>query len=292
MSSVVLWALAVLVPAALEWEAPPECPPAAEIAEALALRLGTSTTTPIQLEARALSLPGGTWRLVLATRGAPDAPRIIEAETCRAIADAAVVLAAMALRAPPSRAPVLAPPDPPTPPSEVPLAVVLRAEGRAALGPLPGPGAALSADLGLRWDRWALDVSAGAQVLLPQSAQVSEGSAAGATLSLIAARAGACWRPELAARLSAGGCLHLELGRLGGEGFGAQTNTTGGALWAAIGAGPALAYELAPGWRLIAGIEAVLPLTRPIFVLDRVGQVHVPGAVGLMAGGGLEIHIR
>ncbi|WP_437633954.1 hypothetical protein [Sorangium sp. So ce854] len=83
-------------------------------------------------------------------------------------------------------------------------------------------------------------------------------------------------------------CAGIELGRMHAEGYGVSDPEEGSALWAALRGGAAVAWVAAPWVRLRLRLEAVVPLERPRFVLEGVGEVHEPG-VAARAALGLEL---
>ncbi|WP_159396890.1 hypothetical protein [Sorangium cellulosum] len=83
-------------------------------------------------------------------------------------------------------------------------------------------------------------------------------------------------------------CAGVEFGRMHAEGYGVSDPGEGGALWVALRGGTAAAWVVAPWMRLRLRLEAVVPLKRPRFVLEGVGEVHAP-SVAARAALGLEL---
>jgi len=64
----------------------------------------------------------------------------------------------------------------------------------------------------------------------------------------------------------------------------------GSAPWAAVGLGVGAQLGLGRGVALVVSADALLPLNRPLFVIDGVGSVYRPGSVSLRASLGLALH--
>jgi hypothetical protein len=71
----------------------------------------------------------------------------------------------------------------------------------------------------------------------------------------------------------------LEGGRLTGVGFGADTPSTGHALWLAPFTRASLRLPLAEHTAFEASLALAVPLVRPNFGIDGVGLLHTPEAV-------------
>ncbi|KYF68340.1 hypothetical protein BE11_47320 [Sorangium cellulosum] len=83
-------------------------------------------------------------------------------------------------------------------------------------------------------------------------------------------------------------CAGFEVGRMRAQGYGVSDPGEGNALWAALRGGAAAAWVVEPWVRLRLRLEAMVPLRRPRFVLEGVGEVHEP-SVAARAALGLEL---
>lgn len=114
-----------------------------------------------------------------------------------------------------------------------------------------------------------------------------EGSQAGARFQATSLGVRGCYAVSRAAvELSpcAGGDAHFVRAR----GFGADTNHDVDVRWIAVTAG-LLGRTPLTSWLALRGrVEAVAPLTRPTFVVERVGAVHQSSSLGLAAFFGAE----
>jgi hypothetical protein len=90
--------------------------------------------------------------------------------------------------------------------------------------------------------------------------------------------------------LAAAACGGLEVGRLAGSGFGTSWDDTRASLWLAPRVGISASYALSSAVDLRAGLEGLVPLSRPVFVLENVGRVHRPAALVGRLELGLELH--
>ena len=108
-------------------------------------------------------------------------------------------------------------------------------------------------------------------------------------MDLAAASVGTC-RDFAGGRLEIGPCIGVEIGRLHAKGFGVTDPGEASELWVALKGGGALGWSLWSWLSLVLRLDAVVPLTRPRFVLEGVGPVHRASAVAGRAAAGVEVH--
>ena len=293
------------------WSAPPECPNAESVVQRLMSITGAN--------AARLALAGQVrgeirraerdWELSLEI--SPSAPasgasaaapaRVLRADHCDDLAEAAAVAIAIALGGGPE--PEAAAPPPPSAPkapdAEVPLppaasedelvdddAEDVDGRGASPLGFVAGAEAVFdSASLGGA----AFGVGAEAQLRLAElgigayaiglpSYQIPVASAQYVELSLWAAGLRGCYRATdalLVLDLYAG----AELGALGAAGHGLLNASMRRDAWGAATWGAHLGVDLVAHLRLGARLEAVLPLSRPRYLVNQTEVVHeVPSA--------------
>jgi hypothetical protein len=84
-------------------------------------------------------------------------------------------------------------------------------------------------------------------------------------------------------------CGGGEIGQIRGEGFGVSVARRARATWAAVTAGAALLWVPLRWLAVGGGVDGVVALTRPSFVVDDVGRVHRPRPAGVRIHAGLEV---
>ncbi|WP_437506131.1 hypothetical protein [Sorangium sp. So ce1099] len=137
-------------------------------------------------------------------------------------------------------------------------------------------------------------LEAGASFWAGNTAESAARPRSGGTIGLVAGSLAACaLLPPLARAVGPHfevgvPCAGFELGRMHAEGYGVSDPDEGSALWAALRGGAAAAWVVEPWVRLRLRLEAVVPLKRPRFVLEGVGDVHEP-SVAARAALGLEL---
>jgi hypothetical protein len=173
--------------------------------------------------------------------------------------------------------------DPPSP--KPPLTGFIGVSTGLLVGPLPGVAPGVHLDLGLRWRMLA--VSAGVSHWFERRARLP-GSHVGGDLQLTTGNVRICAVPSVR-RLDVPLCTGLELGVVAGRGVGVSNPRTGRGLWAAALAD--LGVTFMP-WRWIGfGVRAglVVPITRPTFAFDDVGEVHRAAPAGFQGLAGIEL---
>jgi hypothetical protein len=271
----------------LELAAPdPSCPDRAAFLELVAESTSLGPGPP-SLSVR-VELDGPPWRALIGER-------IVEGESCAAVAAAAAVIVALELDAapPPPAADPPAPLPPPVKnlrtvmhPEKVPPDAIdperaiglLRIASGLAAGPLPDPTMSIELSAGLLFGLLRAELSA---------RHLLTGSIPGASFSLLAGAARICldrrWR-------SAGihACAAAEAGALFARGFGVSDPSRARPAWLAFGAALGASVPLAGPLYLSPAVRAEIPLSRPHFTLD--GRViHRPSAWSIGADLGVEV---
>lgn len=294
----------------LTWEAPAGCPSSERIlSETDRILAGSTVRTDPPIEARArVRQEGERWLLSLETRrGDTAGSRELEGESCTALGEAMIVILvlmidpALVAEAPPrlEPEPEAKPPIAPAPvvvaaPAPAPAAPAGCRWGRPALalsalgdvGALPAPAAGGELSFGIR--RCALGATAAVRGLYPRTGEAELDAGAGGDFWLLAAGGAAALRADLGA-LAIGGRAGLEAGAMSGRGVGINHPDAGRALWLAASGGVTLAVPLGARLAAVLGVDLVVPLRRPRFIIDDLGAVHRPAAVTGRAALGLEL---
>ncbi|HEY8142271.1 MAG TPA: hypothetical protein VIG06_06355 [Kofleriaceae bacterium] len=297
---------------ALSWEAPAGCPSSERIlAETDRILAGSTVRTDPPIEARArVRQEGERWLLSLETRrGAAAGSRELEGESCTALGEAMIVILVLMIdpalvsetppRLEPEPSPEVKPPPPAAPvtvskPAAPPPAPQDCRWGRPAialaalgdLGALPGPAGGGELSFGLR--RCAFGASAGVLGLAPRTGEAALDAGAGGDVWLLAGAGAATFRRDLGA-VGLGARAGLEAGAMSGRGVGINHPDAGRALWLAASGGVTLAVPLGARLAAVLGLDLVVPLRRPRFIIDDLGAVHRPAAVTGRAALGLEL---
>jgi hypothetical protein len=304
---------------AVSWSAPRECPASAELQSRVIARAPSDAV--VRARGR-VERAGKRWRasLEIETTSARG-ERVIDAETCDALASSAAVVIAMAVappRAPDEPASTSAPPPPEPPPATAPVAAPPTAERERRESAAPerdrDPARERSEDA-TREGRVLVRVQGAVDVGLLPSAAIGGGFAVGvspvdrlvveiagdfwgaqdghvdatrgATFHLLSAGARACWAITRTAEISP--CVGAEILRLSASGFGASKIGDADAIaWA-----PELAatgrVPLAGPLSVRVGLGAIAPMSRQSFVITSAGTVHRPGAVAARGWLGPEV---
>ncbi|MDC0717198.1 hypothetical protein [Nannocystis bainbridge] len=234
-------------------------------------------------------LSDGTWREAPApsTMSPGSAPALVEGPPTAPVSPLAPA-GDDPLATPPAGDDPLATPAPTSPPPD-PLRASLRLAGVFDQGSLSGPTGGLALALGVMRRRFRVEL--GFAGLAPREARPDPAEPAGARLSLWTATLRACGVAGLRPRLELGGCGGLEAGALLGAGFGVEAARTRAQPWLAVVVGPELAVPVAPRLAVTLGVDAVVPLVRPQFVLDGVGSAFRANPAAFRAVLGLQLRI-
>jgi hypothetical protein len=292
-------------PVDLRWEAPRDCPDRSKIEADVARFLAhgaRSEDAPVVIDAR-VTKEGGRFVLALsvhASAGALD--KTMRADDCKVLASAVALVVAVLLDptavvetverervAPPPPEPEPAPaPKPapaPAPKRKLDVQGLLRPFVAGSFGPLPRFGVATGGIVGAQIGPGRIEVHAIWDA--PQRARADTVDA-GARLDLWAVGPRGCYAPRwrtLQVPVCAGG----EVGQIRGRGFGLSVSRRARATWAAVTGGAALLWVPLRWIAVGGGVDAVVALTRPSFVIDDVGRVHRPRAAGVRIHAGLEV---
>ncbi|WAS92321.1 hypothetical protein [Nannocystis punicea] len=186
--------------------------------------------------------------------------------------------------------PLDAPPPTPAPaPPPDPLRASLRLTGVFDQGSLSGPTGGLGLALGVMRRRFRVEL--GLSGLAPREARLDPTQPPGARLSLWTASLRACGVAGLRPRLELAGCGGLEAGALLGAGFGVEDARTRAQPWLAMVVGPELAVPVARRVAVTLGVDAVVPIVRPLFVLDGIGPVFRANPAAFRAVLGVQLRI-
>lgn len=298
----------------LTWEAPAGCPPSERIlAETDRILAGSTVRTDPPIEAHArVRQDGERWVLSLETRrGDAVGNRELAGESCTALGEAMIVILVLMIdpalvpETPPRLEPIAAPAPPPPPPPP-PVAVsrpapappppagcrwnrpALAASLLGDVGALPAPAAGGELGFGLR--RCALSASAALRAFVPRTGEAELDAGAGGDLWLAAGGAAlGLARPVGPLELGARGAV--EIGAMSGRGVGINHPDSGRALWLAAGAGATLRLPLGDALAAVLGLDLLVPLVRPRFVIDDLGAVHRAAAVTGRLALGLELSL-
>jgi len=284
------------------WRAPAGCPTEAEVRAQLEALIGGGVEGWGSIEAKAVVFEpvavegsAGLWEATIVIES-PSGQRVreLEASTCKALADATAVLVSVALdplapqsepREPDPTAvstgdpPDAAPEQPTTPTRDRDTSEVRGSFGlRVGVGggPLPRVGPTLGGRFGVTRGVFRFDL--GGQYWFEQE-HTSLGPEVGGSFSLWVIEARACGVPSVR-NVEFPLCGGGQLGGLWGRGLGVPDPQSSLQLWAALLAAAGIVVRPVPALGL--GVEASLtvPLVRPMFVLDDVGTVFQPAAVG------------
>lgn len=263
----------------LSWEAPAECPSAAEI-EARIAAAAPSIAHAVVVEAR-IDRVGDAWRLVLDRRS--DVGREhdeMTAARCAVLADVVVVLTSIALD------PTAAPRPSPTRPA-VRVGVAALALGDFGTLPRMTPGGSLGVRAFARW--WSVGVRA--SLLRAVRLDDPQDPTLGADVAPWSVAAIGCATPFVR-DVSFPLCVGPEAGGMRAQTRGASGSAT--AAWVAVDVGAHLVWSIAPrrlrdSLALVAGVEAVIGVRRPGFHLEGHGPLVRAGSIGVRPSLGLEV---
>jgi len=284
----------------LEWTAPPECPTAAQVLDAIHGILGPERRVMEDaLVARATVEPldGGFMVLRLETEQRGErGQRTIEGHSCTDLADAAALLVALAIdptAVPPEPAPVAEEPAEteiferaadiaaPTPvqiigSEDSSFQPFVEAELLLDSGSLPGIALGLAVDVGFDFGNVGFRV--GGCYFGDQPGEGFAHPTASGSVHLWAARV-LGFMPFREGSWSFLPRAGFEVGAIEGSGAGVTHPGSGAALWATVIVGTSGRLSLASWVGVELGLEAAFPIHRPLFLIDGVGSLHRPDAV-------------
>lgn len=298
------WAAA----ASISWAGAADCRRELEVVEqieaATGRRLSEVDDADFELS---LETVGHELRLLLTTRGRKNrqpATRVIQGKSCVEVTDAAAVAIALAIGSEPetvhavpaplspARGPMAARVAVPRASTVAPgaaasqerptFAAAARVTLDSAATPEPVPGGSLSLSLAV------LSLRAELEGALYSPGDAQQGDGQGGTFQLTHGATLLCglkrWRKPFGLV-----CAGYELGQLSGEGRGVSEPHLRRTLWHGPRAELGFGWPLSNDWSLMARLGGVLPLSRPVFVLDSPRVVHRAKAFSVRAGLGIEL---
>ena len=149
------------------------------------------------------------------------------------------------------------------------------------------PSAALGVRLGLAWTPRRARIEIGGSYFSAQS-KTTDASLAGARFTLLVAGGRACWA-VLQGSVEIAPCAGADVQVMKAKGFGASQNYDAKGTWMSATGGVLVRVPLLPWLALRADADAIVPITRPRFVVEGEGAVHRPSAIGARAGIGAEL---
>jgi hypothetical protein len=306
----------------LEWQAPARCPGRNAVLERVTSLLESAAEAKAPVKARGTvlePLPGASWELTLETvQGEGTWRRTIHARSCDELADAAALIIALVVDPnlnptppaasvpPPARAPAPVPaltstPPPPSAPRPPPAArppAVSRARvplhvAASAVGDVGSlPAAALGGELAAGADLGRARIEAVGTVFPEVHKVIARNPERGGDVELLAGGLRGCYLIPWTG-WEGGVCGGVEAGRLRATGFGAREfNATEDELWLAGRLGVIADIPVVDPLGLRFGLEGLLPLRRPEFVVPPLGTVHEPSWVSLRLELGIQAFFR
>jgi hypothetical protein len=288
----------------LVWEAPAECPSSARVraqVEALLSRDGDAVGRTLQARAQVARAGDGRWllQLKLTSVGALDERELV-GDSCQALADSVAVILALQLQptdadaveaAPPPRAePAPPPPTPPVEADQEPGAASpssffqLSVAGTADSAALPRFALGGRADLG--WSSRRVYAGLGFAQWLTQEHTLVESRAGRGHFGFRAGWVQAC-HGTWGEHVRFGPCLAVELGMLSARSSDVRVPSEVSELWLAALGGVGFWAPLDSHLAFTSALWAVAPLRRPRFVVEGIGEIHQPRAMGLRSNLGL-----
>jgi hypothetical protein len=246
------------------------------------------------------------------TRNASATPAVSAAAAAAPAPEAEAAPAAAA--PPPSRPPSPAAAPPPSPvaspaPAERALvsdgALVSDADRAAAQGAFAHalaasaslhadgttlPSAAVGGRAALAWTPARVRLEVGGSYFSEQS-KTTATSGAGAAFTLLVADARGCWAIARSARsgVELSPCIGADVEVVQARGFGAAKNYDANAAWVSATGGALLRVPMTSWLALRADAGAIVPFSRPRFVVEGDGAVHRPAPLGVRGGIGAEL---
>jgi hypothetical protein len=158
-------------------------------------------------------------------------------------------------------------------------------------GLLPGVSVGAAAHAGLELD--ALRVEIRAMIAPAREARLDNHETARGAVSFVGGEARACAVALRAAAIELGPCAGVTAGAIQAEGRGVSSPGSSSAPFFAVSAGGSAALPIADWLALRADLAAIVPITRPEFVIDGIeGVVHEPSVVGARLAIGAEVRLQ
>ena len=285
---------------ALVWQAPANCPDAADVRARIERRLGMPLEKVHGIEVEIT--PDGTAfvaRIDLRGITVENTIRTLSSARCDALTDAVAVIVAriaidaIAARAAPQEVEYEAPPPyahhevPVAPPAPHPFGGGVRLLGLSGVGALPGVSVGLELAGYVRYHDAFVEVAGAAWEPTPKTLSNGAPGRVEVGLGTIGMRAG--WGPE---DLPLRGWIVAELGVIQGAGQALDDPQIGAGGWFALGGGFGVAWPMSPHSRIVGTVEAVAPVGRARFVLADGTELFRPGPATARCAFGLEVGWR
>jgi hypothetical protein len=279
---------------ALEWLAPAGCPTQQQVEQAvLQGRLDRRAAPGREVSAKVIveRHTGGTFRAELTT-SAPEGRgvRLLQGESCDAIASASAVVLALALDPPAEPAPPPEPaPEAPTPalttaPQPRPWLGYAHVFGGGVLRALPRPSPSFGLGVGMRHGAWDLELLG--SLSTAQTVAMSTPPGASATLSMLRAQVLGCYAPVLSNSTALVVCAGLLLERMAGDSAGVSNPAQNSIVLLSPQLGLRSRIRVTSRVELGLGVTGAARPTQPRFVIGGVGQVHeMPVFEGMLDAG-------
>lgn len=274
----------------LTWSAPAACPDQASVVAGVDRLVTKAPAQPLRVQANVREADS-EWVLDLELHGSASGSRTIRASSCVAVARAASLIIALALdpqaaaRAsealadpPPAPPPKNVEPAPSAPTSPAPptpaspdgarareLVPFVHAGGALERAILPGAAPAFVFGGGIVWR--ALRVELAAELAPHARASLGRADAIGADFALLGATLRGCAGPTFTS-VAIHGCAAVRGARMTGEGAGVTEAYRPSATLLSLAPGLVARVPGRTALGVEVGVEAVLPVTRPSFVVD------------------------
>jgi hypothetical protein len=267
--------------AGLEWVAPSGCSSRQSVLDAVTRALGSRSTADVgALRARAVvESTGRGFRVQLST---PSGERTLDADTCDQLAEAVALILALAVEPAPATAQQEERVAPAEKVNEKPVAPAARARllalggGQLAdLGTLPGAAVGAEIFAAIRVPPLRIEVAGAFWGTQRQNVGSTD---AGGDLTLLSGVAHGCFLPVLD-RFELGGCLGAGVDSMTATAFGPIVASRGAGTWGVLAGEARVGFSMLPWLAVHAGFGLHVPVTRPSFVIEGVGQVHRPASV-------------
>jgi hypothetical protein len=270
----------------LDWSAPTGCPDGAAV-RAEALRLTGDAPGSRHLKARAAIRPAGPgWELTLTTElDGVTGERTLAGISCKSLADAAALMLALILNPDLALPPVEQPAAPPAKRSWPAVRWRVGAHAGIQTGAIAKLSSSYALSLAVALGRFSLRLMP--SFTPPQDVFIpNREPQVGGRLWLGGAAVLGCWEPT-AGPFVLGPCLGLDVSRLHGRGLGVLQPSDEAIYWTSAELGAFVGLPLGNHILIEVGGVGLLPLGRPKFYLDEIGEVSRPAGFGWRAMGGL-----
>ncbi len=312
----------------LRWSAPAGCPTADDVLAEMKRLVGpraSADQSPLDVVAEVQRSEDGTYRVRLEIPG-EDGPRSreVSAASCAALGQASALILAMmidpesALSASPRQAqPGQTKPEPPkpltlsAPLSSLPISlqrpliklsasspVVKRLATRKwpplsanlnvllDVGSLPAPSFGFGRGISISW--WRLRFELGAAAFPPRTMRFAALASAGTMADLLLSYTSVSTPLAISPKIELWPAVRFELGRLHAASFGVSEPGEGAAIFAGIGIGGRVSVRLTRRTYSVLGLDGIVPITRPTFVVNGVGDALTPAPVVVRLATGFE----